>query len=158
MNKHILFICLGNICRSPSAEAVMKGLIRREGLENEIFCDSAGILNYHAGEPADSRMQSHAIKRGYKLTSISRQINPKKDFDQFNMIIGMDEQNIRDLKALARTPKDAQKLYKMTDFCRKSDYDSVPDPYYGGERGFEVVLDILEDACQGLLDHLKNGK
>ena len=136
----------------------MNGLIKRAGLENEIVCDSAGILNYHAGEPADQRMQSHAIRRGYLLTSISRQVNPKKDFDQFDMIIGMDDQNIRDLKSLARTPEDLKKICKMTDFCRNLDYDRVPDPYYGGEQGFELVLDILEDACEGLLDFLRNEK
>jgi protein-tyrosine phosphatase len=136
----------------------MNGLIRREGLENEIVCDSAGILSYHAGEPADQRMQSHANKRGYKLTSISRQVNAKKDFDEFEMIIGMDDKNIMDLKALARTSEDLKKVYKMTDFCSRQDYDTVPDPYYGGDQGFEVVLDILEDACEGLLDYLRNGK
>ena len=158
MNKNILFVCLGNICRFPSAEAVMNGLIKRDGLENEIQCDSAGILNYHAGEPADERMQAHAIKRGYFLTSISRQIDPKKDFDQFNMIIGMDDKNITKLISLARNDEDRKKIQKMTDFCLKPDYDQIPDPYYGGEQGFELVLDILEDACEGLLNHLRNEK
>ena len=158
MKKHILFVCLGNICRSPSAEAVMNELIKEEGLENEIQCDSAGILNYHAGEGADQRMLSHAGRRGYLLTSISRKVIPQKDFDRFDMIIGMDDQNIKDLISLARTGDDRKKIFKMTDFCRKSVYDRVPDPYYGGEQGFEIVLDILEDACEGLLDFLRNGK
>jgi protein-tyrosine phosphatase len=158
MKKHILFICLGNICRSPSAEAVMNGLIKGAGLGNEIDCDSAGILNYHAGEPADERMQTHANKRGYVLTSISRQINPKKDFDLFDIIIGMDDQNIKSLKNLARTDDDLGKIYKITDYCRYLDYDLIPDPYYGGERGFDLVLDILEDACKGLLEFLRNEK
>jgi protein-tyrosine phosphatase len=157
MQKRILFVCLGNICRSPSAEAVMNGFIKREDLENEIQCDSAGILSYHAGEPADKRMQKHAVKRGYRLTSISRPVNPKVDFDHFDMIIGMDDQNIRDLKSLARNQKDLEKIFRMTDFCRENQFDAVPDPYYGGEQGFELVLDILEDACKGLLDYLKNG-
>ncbi len=158
MGKRILFVCLGNICRSPSAEAVMNGLIKREGLAKEIECDSAGILSYHTGESADRRMQSHAIQRGYKLTSISRMVNPKEDFNNFDMIIGMDDQNIKDLKSLTRTKNDLKKIYKMTDFCRESDIKQVPDPYYGGEGGFELVLDILEDACRGLLAYLKNGK
>lgn len=136
----------------------MNGLIKREGLEDEIGCDSAGILNYHAGEAADERMQAHAIKRGYLLTSISRQIIPMKDFSQFDMIIGMDDKNIRDLIALTPTRDDRKKIYKMTSFCGNSKYDRVPDPYYGGEQGFELVLDILEDACEGLLDYLKNEK
>lgn len=158
MNVNILFVCLGNICRSPSAEAVMNGLIKREGLSDEIHCDSAGILNYHAGEKADQRMQSHAIRRGYILTSISRQVNPTIDFNKFDMIIGMDDKNIWDLKSLARNAEDLTKIFKITDFCRKVEYDQVPDPYYGGEQGFELVLDILEDACEGLLDFLRNGK
>lgn len=158
MKKHILFVCLGNICRSPSAEAVMNELIKQEGLENEIQCDSAGILNYHAGEPADERMQIHANKRGYVLTSISRQINPKKDFDRFDMIIGMDDQNIRSLRTLARTDDDRCKIYKITDYCRYSNYDLIPDPYYGGEKDFDLVLDILEDACKGMLEFIKNEK
>ena len=158
MQKHILFVCLGNICRSPSAEAVMNALIRQQGLEEDIICDSAGILDYHAGEPADQRMQAHAIKRGYLLNSISRPINPDIDFDKFDMIIGMDNQNIKDLKSLARTPDDRNKIYMMTDFCWNHDYKQIPDPYYGGEQGFEFVLDILEDACAGLLDYIRNGK
>ncbi len=157
MKKQILFVCLGNICRSPTAEAVMNGLIRREGLENEIVCDSAGILNYHAGESADKRMQKHAIKRGYKLTSISRQIDPKKDFDKFDMIIGMDNQNIKDLNKLARNDQDKMKISQMSDFSLSHKYDQVPDPYYGGDQGFELVLDILENTCEGLLSYLKNG-
>lgn len=157
MQKQILFVCLGNICRSPSAEAVMNNLIKREELEDEIKCDSAGILSYHAGEPADKRMQKHAKKRGYSLTSISRPVNPKLDFDRFDMIIGMDDQNIRDLKLQARNEQDKEKIYRMTDFCSKYQYKQIPDPYYGGYEGFELVLDILEDACGGLLDYLKNG-
>lgn len=158
MKKQILFVCLGNICRSPSAEAVMNAYIDRKNLENEIECDSAGIIGYHEGEPADRRMQSHAIKRGYNLTSISRPVNPDVDFDRFDMVIGMDDQNIRDLQSLARNESDRKKIYKMTDFLEEFGYTSVPDPYYGGEEGFELVLDLLEDACNGLLKHIQNGK
>lgn len=157
MIKQILFVCLGNICRSPSAEAVMNGLIRREGLEDEILCDSAGILNYHEGEPADKRMQRHAIKRGYSLTSISRPVNPKVDFKRFDMIIGMDDQNITNLKSHAGNEEEKERICKITEFCRENKYDQIPDPYYGGDEGFELVLDILEDACEGLLNYLKNG-
>ena len=158
MKKQILFVCLGNICRSPSAEAVMNAYIKKENLGNEITCDSAGIIGYHEGEPADQRMQSHAIKRGYNLTSISRPVNPEVDFDRFDMVIGMDDQNIRDLQSLARTESDRKKIYKMTDFLEEFGYDSVPDPYYGGEEGFELVLDLLEDACNGLIKHIRNGE
>jgi protein-tyrosine phosphatase len=157
MPKRILFVCLGNICRSPSAEAVMNALIKQHGLEDQIYCDSAGILDYHAGEPADPRMQLHANRLGYNLNSISRQVNPKEDFDKFDMILGMDEQNIKDLRSLARTDDDLRKIYHITDFCREKNYDWIPDPYMGKGKGFELVLDILEDACKGLLDYLKNG-
>lgn len=153
--KKVLFVCLGNICRSPSAEAVFNALVERQGLQTEFQCDSAGILSYHAGEPADFRMKQFAGKRGYQLTSISRPVDPNKDFDRFEYIIGMDRQNIRDLKLLARSDADRKKIYLMTDFCTGKEFDSVPDPYYGGSPGFELVLDILEDACSGLLEKLR---
>lgn len=156
--KKILFVCLGNICRSPSAEAVFKGLIEREGLQDQFFIDSAGITDYHAGSPADARMQRHAIKRGYNLTSISRPLEPATDFSEFDMIIGMDNQNMRDLEQLAAGSGAVNKIFKMTDFCGNCPHDEVPDPYYGGDQGFELVLDLLESACQGLLSFLKNNE
>lgn len=136
----------------------MNSLISQNGLESEIVCDSAGILDYHKGEPADQRMQKHAKKRGYRITSISRPVYPNVDFDQFDMIIGMDDHNIRDLSLLIRTKDDLKKIHRMTDFCRDHQYKQIPDPYYGGEHGFELVLDILEDACTGLLDYIRNEK
>ena len=156
--KKILFVCLGNICRSPVAEAVMNEFIRCNGKDQEINCDSAGILDYHAGEPADQRMQSHAGKRGYHLTSISRQIDPEKDFDRFDMIIGMDRQNIKALMSLAHTEKDKEKIHLMTDFLKERKYHHVPDPYFGGDEGFELVLDIVEEACEELIRHISNGE
>lgn len=149
--KKILFVCLGNICRSPSAEAVFNALIRKNGLENVFRCDSAGTDAYHVGEHADYRMRQFGLKRGYNLTSISRSFDPKNDFDRFDYIIGMDRQNVRDLKSVARNESDRKKIHLMTDFCIGKKYDSVPDPYYGGDAGFELVLDILEDACEGLI-------
>ncbi|MDD4227735.1 MAG: low molecular weight protein-tyrosine-phosphatase [Mariniphaga sp.] len=154
--KKILFVCMGNICRSPSAEAVFKSTAQREGLSDQFEIDSAGTGAWHVGEKADMRMQKHAIKRGYSLTSISRQFNPETDFDAFDIIIGMDNQNIEDLKKLARNEDDLDKICKMTDFSKEWSYDNVPDPYYGGEDGFELVLDLLEDASTGLLEKLKN--
>ncbi len=155
MTKKVLFVCLGNICRSPSAEAVFKGIVRKEGLADEFEIDSAGTLGWHAGEPADPRMQLHAIKRGYKLTSLSRQFNPDTDFDYFDYIIGMDDSNISNLRSMARTEDDLGKIYKMTDFSREFAFDEIPDPYYGGDAGFELVLDLLEDACEGLLEAIR---
>lgn len=155
MKKRVLFVCLGNICRSPSAEAVFNSVIEQEGMQKLIECDSAGTTGYHAGEQSDQRMQSHAVKRGYRLTSISRPIDPDRDFDEFDFIVGMDDNNVWDLRKMARTPEDLGKIYKMTEFSRKLDYTSVPDPYYGGSDGFELVLDILEDACKGLVDDIR---
>ena len=107
------------------------------------------------GEPADKRMQSHAIKRGYDLTSISRAFEPDIDFDYFDIIVGMDDQNVHTLKSWARNAEDKAKIHKMTDFGKEWNYTEVPDPYYGGEAGFELVLDLLEDSCEGLLEKLK---
>lgn len=149
----LLFVCLGNICRSPSAEAVMNGLIKTHHLENEIECDSAGIGGWHVGEKADRRMRMHAAKRNIELTSIARKFNPEIDFDAFDLILGMDAQNIKDLKSFSRTASDLNKIKSITDFCKQySHYKLVPDPYYGGADGFELVLNILEDACLGLLN------
>jgi len=153
--KKILFVCLGNICRSPSAEAVFNGILKKNGEANTFEVDSAGTSAWHAGEPADRRMQSHAIKRGFNLTSISRKFDPHSDFDRFDMIIGMDVSNIENLKLMARNTEDLAKIYKMTDFSREFKYDEVPDPYYGGSDGFELVLDLLEDSCEGLLEELR---
>ncbi len=152
--KNILFVCLGNICRSPSAEGVMKAILKREGLETTYFVDSAGTGGWHAGERADRRMRKTAAERGYDLTSLARQFDPREDFEKFDAIIGMDDENIRDLRAMDREGRYGHKIFKMTDFCRKCKETSVPDPYYGGLHGFEHVLDILEDACEGLLDWL----
>ena len=152
MKINILFVCLGNICRSPSAEAVFKGLLEKSGNKKDFFIDSAGTIDYHEGEPADSRMQEHAIKRGYNLTSISRPFDPDNDWDKFDYIVAMDNDNYRDLELLARNKSDLKKLYKMTDFSREFNYNFVPDPYYGGDDGFELVLDLLEDAGKGLYE------
>lgn len=145
---------MGNICRSPSAEAVFTGMAKGLGVANRFKVDSAGTLAYHVGEPADRRMQSHAIKRGYQLNSISRKFNPDSDFDKFDLIIGMDDENIQALKSKVRNSSDHQKIHKMTDFRKVWNYDEIPDPYYGGEEGFELVLDLLEDSCKGLLEKL----
>ncbi len=154
--KKILFVCLGNICRSPSAEAVMKAKIEQYGLQERYFIDSAGITGYHEGETADSRMKQHAARRNYKLQSISRPVNAVKDFAQFDYIIGMDDQNISDLKRMAKTEQHLAKISRMTDYCSQFVHDSVPDPYYGGATGFELVLDLLEDACEGLIKKIEN--
>ncbi len=149
----VLFVCLGNICRSVSAEAVFTHLVKNAELSDQIQCDSAGTAGYHAGEPADTRMVLHARKRGYKITSISRQII-LDDFNKFDFIIGMDDSNVADLKEIAPNQDAMNKISKITDYG--TDFNtSVPDPYYGGADSFELVLDILENSCIGLLAMLK---
>ncbi|MBS2100223.1 low molecular weight protein-tyrosine-phosphatase [Carboxylicivirga linearis] len=152
----VLFVCLGNICRSPSAEAVMKALVEKKGLDAKLEIDSAGTAGYHSGEPADQRMQRHAVNRNYNLTSISRKVNAKVDFDYFDFIVAMDDQNVEDLEMMAQNDEQRAKISKMTDYCRTYTHTSVPDPYYGGAAGFELVLDLLEDACEGLIEHIEN--
>lgn len=149
----ILFVCLGNICRSPSAEAVMKKLVQDAGLSDRIKVDSAGIIGYHEGERADPRMRAHAARRGYKLDSISRPVRTE-DFFDFDLIIGMDNRNIDDLRQKAPDLETVAKIHQMTEYFRNKLYDYVPDPYYSGAEGFELVLDLLEDACAGLLSEL----
>lgn len=150
----ILFVCLGNICRSPSAEAVFRALVKKKTAEEDFYIDSAGTSAYHEGEKADQRMQKHAVKRGYDLTSISRQFQPG-DFEKFDLIIAMDDTNYYELKEQARSVEEENKIVKMTDFSRKYEYDHIPDPYFGGAEGFELVLDLLEDAAEGLYESIE---
>jgi len=149
----VLFVCHGNICRSPAAEGVMKSL--SIGLPIEI--QSAGTAGYHIGELPDSRMRSLARKRGYELTSRAQQFDPSSHFEKFDHIVAMDGNNLRDLKAMDRNKKYHHKLSLMTEYSQVMDVNEVPDPYYGGPEGFELVLDILEDACAGLLIKMKSG-
>ncbi len=151
--KKILFVCLGNICRSPAAEGIMKEMVKKNELQRFIEIDSAGILNYHEGELPDQRMRLHASRRGYNLVSRSRPVT-YNDFFDFDLIIGMDDSNIQNLMQKAPDIESQKKIRRMTDYCKRYANDHVPDPYYGGESGFELVLDLLEDACEGLIDEL----
>ena len=154
MKTKILFVCLGNICLSPSAEGVMQRLVDDEGLNDRIFIDSAGTNGWHVGERADARMRSHAKRRGLELTSISRKLIPS-DLEAFDYVVGMDPDNVCNVRKLDRAGTYADKIHLMVDFCRKTKESEVPDPYYGGDAGFERVLDILEDACAGFLEHVR---
>ena len=130
----------------------MQALVKQQGMmEKEIICDSAGTLDYHRGKPADARMQKHARLRGYELNSISRPFE-NDDFELFDWIITMDEDNYQQIKWFDQSNNYTGKIGRMTDFCSSSQVSEVPDPYYGGDHGFENVLNILEDACQGLLE------
>ena len=154
--KKILFVCLGNICRSPSAEAVMTRLLKNNNLVDSVEVDSAGTIDYHEGEPADARMRVYAEKRGYNLNSVARKFNPDTDFEKFDYIITMDNNNFEEIKALDLDNKFTKNIFRMTDFLKNYDVTEIPDPYYGGREGFENVLDILEDAATGLLEKLEN--
>lgn len=154
MHTGVLFVCLGNICRSPAAEAIFSDMLKKKGLGEKFRVDSAGTSAWHTGEPADQRMRLHAGQRGYDISGVSRLFDPDTDFDKFDLILAMDDFVLNDLKLAARSDEDRKKLVKMTRYSRKFGYTSVPDPYYGGEEGFELVLDLLEDACEYLIKDL----
>lgn len=151
--KKILFVCLGNICRSSSAEGVMLHLLEERGLSSDFVIDSAGTSGYHNGDLPDSRMRKHAQLRGYDLVHRSRKVQVE-DFYEFDYIIGMDDKNIADLHTLCPSLLEEKKIHRMVEFSSQHDNLYVPDPYYGGSDGFELVLDLLEDACEGLLNSL----
>jgi len=154
MAVSVLFVCMGNICRSPSAEAVFRSLVEESGHADACFIDSAGTIGYHTGSPPDARMRKAASARGYSLESRSRQVTPD-DFRKFDHIIAMDRDNLADLERIQATVPDGKAtLSMMCAFCREHSHEEVPDPYYGGAKGFDLVLDLLEDACAGFLDHL----
>jgi protein-tyrosine phosphatase len=153
----ILFVCMGNICRSPTAEGVMRHLLREAGLEDAIELESAGTGGWHAGDPPDARATAAAARRGITLEGAARQVRPA-DFEAFDLIVAMDRENLRELLALAPDEDAAEKVRLLREFDPASagaeDLD-VPDPYYGGERGFERVLDLVEAACRGLLAEVR---
>jgi protein-tyrosine phosphatase len=144
----ILFVCMGNICRSPAAEGVFRKLVDDAGRGSEFVIDSAGTHGYHIGHPADDRMRAAAADRGYRLDSTARRI-ARTDFDRFELIVTMDDDNFQEVSAL--NPGTGARVVRMCDYCVERDEAEVPDPYYGGAAGFERVLDILEDACANLL-------
>jgi protein-tyrosine phosphatase len=150
----LLFVCLGNICRSPSAENIMNHLIKQAGLSDRITCDSAGTGGYHIGSPPDNRMALAARKRKIELLGEARQFN-RKDFENFDLILAMDRDNYRNILAVDTAGKYKDKVRLMCDFCRSHDLKEVPDPYYGGPEGFDRVIDLLLDACEGLLEYVK---
>lgn len=152
--KKILFICLGNICRSPAAEGLMREVVKAEGDSGRWIIDSAGIGGWHVGDLPDHRMRIHARRRGLDLTHHCRKVT-QSDFFDFDIIIGMDSSNLSDLRRLAPNLETENKIVAMADFLTcLSHFDHIPDPYYDGAQGFETVLDLLTEATQNLYDTL----
>lgn len=147
-------VCLGNICRSPAAQGIFQTIVDKRKLSNMFFIDSAGTYGGHAGDLPDSRMRQHAKRRGYTLTHRARRIT-SADFQDFDYIVAMDEGNRRNLLQMAATVDECNKILMMGKYIRQfPHYDYVPDPYYEGADGFELVLDLLEDACDALLNDI----
>lgn len=150
----VLFVCWGNICRSPSAEGVMRHLIAKGGHGGRVECDSAGTMDMHAGKLPDSRMRATAKARGFVLDSRAREIR-SDDFHTFDLILTMDESNRREVMRRYEAQREPTAEVRMfCEFARSHDLTEVPDPYYGGQDGFELVMDLLEDGCRALLDEI----
>jgi protein-tyrosine phosphatase len=152
----ILFVCLGNICRSPTAEIVFRQLVAREAPELAIEIDSAGTADYHVGAPPDSRTREAAFRRGYDMSALRARVVETADFGRFDLILAMDRQNLQVLQR--RAPAAARERIRLfLEFASEGEVLEVPDPYYGGANGFEEVLDLVEGAARGLLSHVRAG-
>jgi protein-tyrosine phosphatase len=151
----LLFVCMGNICRSPTAEAVMRGLIAQDGLEDQIVIDSAGTGSWHVGHPPDRRSTAAAKARGIVMEGAARQVTVA-DFEDYDLLLAADADNVAALRALAPDDAAAAKIHLLREYDPEADGDlAVPDPYYGGPDGFEHVIDLIDAACRGLLDTLR---
>jgi protein-tyrosine phosphatase len=155
MNR-ILFVCMGNICRSPAAHGVMEKMLADAGLQQRLTIDSAGTINLHAGKLPDSRMRHAAGLRGYPLTHLARQV-VHGDLDDFDLVLVMDLDNLSHVEPMAHPQRHVGKVRLFSEFCTKHKDREVPDPYYGGAAGFEKVLDMMEDGCAEIIRRLKEG-
>ena len=150
--RRVLFICLGNICRSPAADGIMHHLVEERGLSEEFYIDSAGIGSWHVGQLPDRRMRQCGVRHGYVFDHRARQFSPA-DFDRFDLIVVMDEENYRDVTRQMRSEADRKKVVRIRDYFRShAGQQTVPDPYYGTDRDFDFAVELLKDACAGLLD------
>ena len=153
MSYKLLFVCLGNICRSPSAENIMNHLIKEADLAGKIICDSAGTSAYHIGSAPDRRMRAAAEKRDIILEGKARKFTVS-DLEEFDLILAVDRENYRDIIYLDPQEKYRDKVQMMCSFATNHNDKEVPDPYYGGDAGFDYVIDLLLDSCSGLLDYI----
>lgn len=154
--KKVLFVCLGNICRSPAAEGIFREMVKKRGLERKISVDSCGTGGWHEGDGPDNRMIRHAAERGYDLRDLeARQIRHPEDLRDFDYILTMDNSNLKNVLALDVKKEHHHKVKPLTTFCRTFSLTEVPDPYYREADGFEHVLDLLEDACAELLTQIE---
>jgi protein-tyrosine phosphatase len=152
--SRVLFVCMGNICRSPAAEIIFRKFVHDAGLDAVFEIDSAGTIGYHHGSPPDSRMAATLERHGYTVSGHARQIRAE-DLAHFDWIITMDESNASEVRQLAKSKAQQEKIRPLVGFCSDHDDPRVPDPYYGGQRGFDHVVALLEDGCMGLLNALK---
>ncbi len=155
MKKRVLFVCLGNICRSPAAEGIFLKMVKDADLDKHIEVDSAGTGAWHVGDGPDNRMIRHAKERGYDLSQLEARQFDREDFLNFDYILTMDHANYKNVVSLDVKKEHHHKVKPMTSFCRIHKIDEVPDPYHKEHEGFEHVLDLLEDACTELLNHIK---
>jgi len=154
----VLFVCMGNICRSPTAEGVFKHVVKQAGMQDEIIIDSAGTHAYHIGESPDKRSQAKARENGVDLSRQRARKAITEDFERFDYIIAMDRSNLEDLKHLASTQEQHQKISLFMDYADNWNNTEVPDPYYGGSNGFQEVFDMVTSASQGLLEQIKKNR
>ena len=155
MNYRVLLVCMGNICRSPTAEVVLRVFIKNNSLGGVVEVDSAGTHGYHVGEAPDGRTQRAAAVRGYNLSQVRARKVARQDLDYFDLILAMDKSNLDNLQRMA-SPEQLEKLKLFMEYSKNYDDDEVPDPYYGLGHGFDLVLDMVEDASKGLVEQLKD--
>lgn len=154
--KHysVLFVCMGNICRSPTADGVFRHMVAAQGLQDRVTVDSAGTHNYHPNSPPDARSQEHAAMRGYDLSTLRARQIQQSDFEKFDLILAMDWDNLALVQSICPCGLE-RKVRRLTEFCLTYEATVVPDPYYDGPSAFEEVLDLVEDACKGLMQHVR---
>lgn len=153
----IMFVCLGNICRSPAAEGILRHMARKEPIGEFLSIESSGLGDWHIGQLPDERMREASKNRGIILSSRAQKFQ-KAFFDRFDLIFAADHQILKDLFRFAQTPEHKAKIHLITHFSNCYPEEEIPDPYYQGDTGFEQVLDMLEDSCEGILEYLKKGK